>query len=295
VKERIQAFLGADTEYQKIVSGIVSSSKIVHRWKSLLEASGAASDDEFNKQMQRFSARLKGSALDDLPLLDEKQKLKREDVIHYDNILRFEEKELLKAVLQDIYSLDIFIAAANVAQENKFVLPSLDVSGQEALHYDQVFHPLIPRAKGNSLSIDMHRNISFLTGANMAGKSTFMKSLGIALFLAHLGFPVPAQGLVFSPREALYTSINLPDDIQMGYSHFYAEVLRIKKVAQQLAEGKKLFVIFDEMFRGTNVKDAFEGTSIPGANLCCPPTSWKRGKHCRPTIRISSLSFSQPL
>lgn len=94
----------------------------------------------------------------------------------------------------------------------------------------------------------------------MAGKSTFMKSLGIAIFLAHMGFPVPAKSLAFPVMDGLFSTINLPDNLSMGYSHFYAEVLRVKKVAEQLALSKKLFVIFDELFRGTNVKDAYEAT-----------------------------------
>jgi len=62
-----------------------------------------------------------------------------------------------------------------------------------------------------------------------------MKSLGIALFLAHAGFPVPAEKMVFSVCDALLTTINMPDDLNMGYSHFYTEVLRVKKMAMQLA------------------------------------------------------------
>jgi DNA mismatch repair protein MutS len=94
----------------------------------------------------------------------------------------------------------------------------------------------------------------------MAGKSTFMKSLGIALYLAHMGFPVAAQEMRFSVLEGMYTTINLPDDLNSGNSHFYAEVLRVKKIAKELGRDKNLFVIFDELFRGTNVKDAYEGT-----------------------------------
>jgi DNA mismatch repair ATPase MutS len=94
----------------------------------------------------------------------------------------------------------------------------------------------------------------------MAGKSTFMKSLGIALFLAHMGMPVPASSMVFSVQDAIYTTINLSDNLNAGASHFYAEVLRVKKVARELSLGKRLFVIFDELFRGTNVKDAYEAT-----------------------------------
>lgn len=94
----------------------------------------------------------------------------------------------------------------------------------------------------------------------MAGKSTFMKSFSIALFLAHVGFPVPAEEMEFSVRNGMFTTINLPDNLSMGYSHFYAEVLRVKKVAQQLCQTKNLVVIFDELFRGTNVKDAYDAT-----------------------------------
>ena len=94
----------------------------------------------------------------------------------------------------------------------------------------------------------------------MAGKSTLMKSFGIAVYLAHLGFPVAASELEFSVMGGLYTSINLPDNLAQGYSHFYAEVLRVKKVAEDVSKGHHLVVIFDELFKGTNVKDAYDAT-----------------------------------
>ena len=98
--------------------------------------------------------------------------------------------------------------------------------------------------------------------ANMAGKSTFMKSFGITVFLAHIGFPVPASAMEFTVLDGIYTIINLPDNINMGYSHFYAEVLRVKKVAGEAAGGGKFFVIFDELFRGMNVKDVYDATVV---------------------------------
>jgi Mismatch repair ATPase (MutS family) len=63
----------------------------------------------------------------------------------------------------------------------------------------------------------------------MAGKSTFMKSVSIAMYLAHAGFPVAAQQMQFAVLDGAYTTINLPDNLGMGASHFYAEVLRLKK------------------------------------------------------------------
>ncbi|GGH14198.1 DNA mismatch repair protein [Sphingobacterium alkalisoli] len=260
LKQRVQSLLGADTEYKKIVAGIIACSAIIHSWKEVLQQSNAAANSSYARQLHKLAKKMKGSAIDSFPLLGEKQKLTREQVVQFDTVLRFEEKDLFMRMLRDIYTLDVYLCAAGIARERNFNLPKVNTSGDEKLAYENVWHPLVPEARGNDLQMDKSKNITFLTGANMAGKSTFMKSLGISLFLAHIGFPVPAQKLVFTPRDAIYTSINLPDNIQMGYSHFYAEVLRIKKVAQQLAEGKRLFVVFDEMFRGTNVKDAFEGT-----------------------------------
>jgi DNA mismatch repair ATPase MutS len=75
-----------------------------------------------------------------------------------------------------------------------------------------------------------------------------------------MGFPVAASRFDFSVKDGLYSSINVSDNISMGYSHFYAEVLRVKTVAEEVAAGKDLVVIFDELFKGTNVKDAYDAT-----------------------------------
>jgi DNA mismatch repair ATPase MutS len=75
-----------------------------------------------------------------------------------------------------------------------------------------------------------------------------------------MGFPVAAEGMMFSVQDGMYTSINVPDDLDKGFSHFYAEVLRVKHVAEELSRGRNLVVIFDELFKGTNVKDAYDAT-----------------------------------
>ncbi len=121
-------------------------------------------------------------------------------------------------------------------------------------------HPCIDNAIGNDINMNEDSNVVFLTGANMAGKSTLMKSIGIGLYLAHMGFPVAAASMEFSVREGLYSSINVADNIGLGYSHFYAEVVRVKQAAEAAASGKRLLLMFDELFKGTNVKDAYDGT-----------------------------------
>ncbi len=102
----------------------------------------------------------------------------------------------------------------------------------------------------------------------MAGKSTLMKSVGIALYLGHMGFPVAAEAFEFAVRDGIYTSINLADNLSMGASHYYAEVLRVKEVTSALHEGKQLFIVFDELFRGTNVKDAYDATIALTTAFC---------------------------
>src|SRR5690606_36234352 len=81
-------------------------------------------------------------------------------------------------------------------------------------------------------------------------------------YLAHLGFPVPAKSMKTTVYNGLVTTINLSDHIDRGYSHFYSEVNRIKEVAQLISDRKCMFVIFDELFRGTNVKDAYDASFL---------------------------------
>lgn len=96
----------------------------------------------------------------------------------------------------------------------------------------------------------------------MSGKSTFLKAIGLCVYLAHLGFPVPANYMETNVYKGIYTTINISDNINKGYSHFYSEVKRIKEIALNIKEKKNVFVVFDELFRGTNVKDAFDATLL---------------------------------
>ncbi len=187
-------------------------------------------------------------------------KLSNEDMVHFDALFRFRERDGLYILLRHAYMLDVYIAVGRVARERNYTFPIVVEQQEPLLQLNSFFHPLINNAVPNNLDVCGDNHVIFLTGANMAGKSTFMKSVSIVLLLAHMGFPVPAGYMKFAPLDGLYTTINLPDNLGMGASHFYAEVLRVKKIVRELAAGKRLFVVFDELFRGTNVKDAYEGT-----------------------------------
>jgi DNA mismatch repair protein MutS len=166
----------------------------------------------------------------------------------------------LKQVLELSYEIDVYITVSGVAKEKGFSYAFALPKGKNILVAEGVRHPRVEKAVPNSIAFNGGSNILFLTGANMAGKSTLMKATGIMLYLAHMGFPVAADDLQFSVLDGIYSSVNVPDDLNRGYSHFYAEVLRVKKVAEEVDSEKHLFVIFDELFKGTNVKDAYDAT-----------------------------------
>jgi DNA mismatch repair protein MutS len=178
----------------------------------------------------------------------------------YDALFRIREKEKVTRVLQFIYLVDVYISVANIANKYNLVFPVPHPKGSGILELEGVYHPELKNPVPNNLSMNADKSVVFLTGANMAGKSTFLRSFSTALYIAHMGFPVAATRMEFAVMDGIYTTINLPDNLGMGASHFYAEVLRVKKLAIELGQGKSLFILFDELFRGTNVKDAHEGT-----------------------------------
>ena len=95
----------------------------------------------------------------------------------------------------------------------------------------------------------------------MAGKSTFIKSVGASVFLAHIGMGVPATQMKLSFFDGLLSNINVVDNIARGESYFYNEVQRIKATINKISDGKKWLILIDELFKGTNVQDAMKCSS----------------------------------
>ena len=257
LRDKMSSFIAEDSDYKTIHRGVEALLDILQTLQHFISNPDAG---PYKAEREALIALLAEPALQPLLLDDHKGKLPFEKVAAYDTILRFRHRDIIRRLLQRIYQLDMYISVAKVANDRGFAFADALPKERHVIRLEGVYHPQVKNAVPNTLDITPDSNLIFLTGANMAGKSTFMKSLGIALFLAHAGLPVPAAKMVFSVRDAIYTTINLPDDLGMGASHFYAEVLRVKKIARELSLGKSLFVIFDELFRGTNVKDAYEAT-----------------------------------
>ncbi len=259
INSKITGLIGPDREYQAIVKGVSAAAEIFRCLRAFLDSLGSVWHP-YAEEAAEIYGLLDGVVFQPIGKWSGKGKIAYERVVEWDTLLRFRHRGEMMRILRYIYQLDVYIAVAEAGRERGFVYPRVLAKELHTIRLDGVYHPGLKQPVANDLSISPEGNLIFLTGANMAGKSTFMKSLGIAVFLAHMGFPVAAARMEFSVRDGLYTTINLPDNLGMGASHFYEEVLRIRKMALELSQGKKIFIVFDELFRGTNVKDAYEAT-----------------------------------
>jgi hypothetical protein len=128
------------------------------------------------------------------------------------------------------------------------------------VHGEELGHPLIPAAKcvRNSVrlgsDLDNGTRLLLVSGSNMSGKSTYLRTVGINVVLANAGAPVRAKSLRLSPLS-LGTRIRSTDSLQEGRSNFYTEILRIRQVFERMNSGLPLLFLFDELLEGTNSKD----------------------------------------
>lgn len=157
-------------------------------------------------------------------------------------------------VLAEMDSLMNF-ATFHFNNKTDLIFPALS-SKESELNAVETGHPLIhPETRVNN-TIHFHGkpNIIIVTGANMAGKSTFLRTLSINLILAMNGAPVCAKEFEFTPCDIM-SSIKIQDSLSNNESYFYAELLRLKEILDHVKLHPYTLVVFDEILRGTNTKD----------------------------------------
>jgi DNA mismatch repair protein hexA len=122
---------------------------------------------------------------------------------------------------------------------------------------------------GTPNDADLSAGTLVITGSNMSGKTTYMRVLGSNMVLAYAGAPVCAKFFALTPM-AVYTSIQIQDDLAGGISTFYAELLRIKKMMAYSRKGRPMLILIDEIFRGTNSADRIVGAREAIRHLTLP-------------------------
>ncbi|MGH1519386.1 MutS-related protein [Chryseobacterium sp. JK1] len=151
---------------------------------------------------------------------------------------------------------DVYCSIAKGIKLNNLIFPEFNV--ENSFTIENFYHLDLNNAVKNTLDIK-DKNTFVFTGANMSGKSTAMKSISTIVLLAHLGVAVPARycSIPFYDRIFLYFSVN--DNLKEGYSHFAQEIVNVKNVLLEL-QSRNCFVVFDEIFSGTNINDASQIT-----------------------------------
>lgn len=160
-----------------------------------------------------------------------------------------------------IGEFDAFISLGMYAHNNPtYVFPEVETN-HFTIEAEHLGHPLIQEnvLVKNNYSISHAPKVDLLTGANMAGKSTFLRTIGVNLTIAMIGAPVCASRYKFSPIH-LFTSLRTNDSLQENESFFYAELKRLHLLTEQYEQGKQVFFLLDEILKGTNSKDQHAGS-----------------------------------
>lgn len=186
------------------------------------------------------------------------QKLSTINYLTFGQYLKYQYKDQALELV-DIYSrLDAYYSMAMVCKRSGFCFPQIRQSPFPFLDAKNLYHLLVPTPVGYNVKLDRQGNFLFLTGANMAGKSTFIKAVGVSVYLAHVGMGVPAESCELSLFDGLLSNIQVEDNIARGESYFFNEVQRIKKTIDKINDGRNWLILIDELFKGTNVQDAMK-------------------------------------
>lgn len=166
--------------------------------------------------------------------------------------------EALEDWLEVIGEFEVLNSLANFAYNNpEFVYPTLNTNFE--IDFSNLSHPLLNEKTRVGNTVSFHpESFMILTGSNMSGKSTFLRSLGINMVLSGMGSPVCASQANVHPLPVL-VSMRLSDSLSDSESYFFAEIKRLKQIMDEL-ENRPAFVLLDEILRGTNSDDKRNGT-----------------------------------
>lgn len=187
-----------------------------------------------------------------------KENISASSILQLSHFYIYHYKNQIRALLQLFYEIDAYFSLAKAHIHYSFEFPTWLEQDQPLFDIDAASHPLVQNAISNPLHLNNNQNFLFLTGANMAGKSTFIKTIAIVVYLAHLGMGAPGKNIRLTIMDGLITNLTIADNITKGESYFFNEVQRIKNTVEKIKDGKKYFVLIDELFKGTNIQDAMK-------------------------------------
>lgn len=167
--------------------------------------------------------------------------------------------EVIQPCLDELATLEALTSLALLYRYQTRTFPAL--AEKPDFQARGMYHPLINRKHvvKNDFVLKKDGRLNLITGSNMAGKSTFLRTIGINQVLLQMGAPVFADSYVSFPFR-LATSIRVSDSLESGFSYFYSEVLRLKEILEGSRRTEPLLYLIDEIFRGTNNRERLEGS-----------------------------------
>ena len=167
-------------------------------------------------------------------------KLSPIQIIHYGHFVRLRFKTAMQSLIEIHSRLDAWYSMAMATRRFQLSFPVFVDQAEPYLEATSLYHLLLPQAVAYDVRLDKDTNFLFLTGANMAGKSTFIRAVGVVVFLSHLGMGVPAASMRLSLFDGILSNINVVDDLAKGESFFFNEVQRIRNTLEKIGSQKEM-------------------------------------------------------
>lgn len=168
-------------------------------------------------------------------------------------ITELKKNKLTHSFWENLFEFEAYLSISSGISNNNLTFPNFTKNHIKLIEF---YHPLINKPVKNDF--ETTSNVIVINGPNMSGKSSFLKAISLCIYFGHLGIGIPASDSEIPFLNNFSIEINRRDDILNGYSHFMTEVLNLKNVIKNASNGKLCFAVFDELFSGTNVEDAFE-------------------------------------
>jgi DNA mismatch repair ATPase MutS len=184
------------------------------------------------------------------------------ELLHLAHFLRYHFKHQMLELISIYARFDAWYSMSLAVKYYTLVFPVITKTDRPFIEAKGLYHILLREPVAYDVTLNEQANFLFLTGANMAGKSTFIKAVGSAVFLAHIGMAVPATKMELCLFDGILSNINVIDNIVKGESYFYNEVQRIKATITKINDGRNWLILIDELFKGTNVQDAMKCSSV---------------------------------
>ncbi|MBU2525827.1 MAG: hypothetical protein KKC03_04420 [Bacteroidetes bacterium] len=218
--------------------------------------------ESYKTTINRLYQFLDGILIKEYEVLIREYKLKDKHIIELSAVIsnKISNGEI-SVFWKDFFEFEAYLSVSQGIFANKFSFPNFT---ENNFSLEGFYHPVLKKPITNSFQTN--KTVIVLTGPNMSGKSTLLKAVSLCVYLGHLGLAVPALKAEMPFYSGFSIQINHNDDIQNGYSHFMSEVMNLKSVVEEVILGRNQFAVFDELFSGTTVEDAYEilTTTIKG-------------------------------